>query len=171
MWKTTHRNLREVAGAEAPAAQGAGETPGSGAGGLFPKKLIVALVVGLALAGGGIGAAKFLGQRGGRQPKKVVSPLTMEFSELVVNIDVPGLTRVLRCVIHVEVDDPKAIEELRLREVAYRDVILNVLRSKTLDDLKYPGENAIKRQIRDRFNRMLTRGSVVKVYLKEFLIH
>ncbi len=171
MWKTTHRNLRESVGAEPPDAYGADETSGAGLGALLPKKLLVVLVVGLALAGGGIGAAKFLGQRGGTHPKKVVAPLTMEFSELVVNIDVPGLTRVLHCVIHVEVDDPKAIEELKLREVAFRDVILNILRSKTLDDLKYPGENAIKRQIRDRFNRMLTRGTVVEVYFKEFLVH
>jgi len=71
----------------------------------------------------------------------------------------------------VEVNNTKALEEVRLRELVFRDAIINILRSKTLDDLEYPGEGAIKRQIRDRLNRMMIKGSIVEVYLKDFLIH
>jgi flagellar FliL protein len=173
MWKSA-----DGAKDEAPEAGGDAEAKGGEAkpkGGLLGKKLIILLVAGLVLAGGGIGAAKFLagGGSGEDKPKdtKVVAPLTYEFADLVVNVRDTADTRVLRCVIHLEVDGDKALEELRLRDVVYRDEILEILRSKSLDDLKYPGDNALKRQIRDQLNRRMTKGSVVEVYFKEFLVH
>jgi flagellar basal body-associated protein FliL len=90
---------------------------------------------------------------------------------MVVNILGTRDTRVLRVVLHVEVDTKVALDELRLRELVFRDEILEILRSKSLDDLKYPGENALKRQIRDRLNQIMIKGSVVEVYFKEFLVH
>lgn len=173
MWKSADGAKDEApeAGGEAE-AKGGEEQPKSG--GLFGKKLIILLVAGLVLAGGGIGAAKFLaGGRGEHKPKekKLVAPLTYEFPDLVVNIRDTADTRVLRCVLLVEVDNDKALEELSLLDVVYRDEIMDILRSKGLDDLKYPGDNALKRQIRDRVNRRMTKGSVVEVYFKEFLIH
>ena len=178
MWKSADGDKDaggDAKGAAAAASRGAADEPAKGGGSLFGKKLIVLLVGGLVLAGGGIGAAKFLGRGGDEEKpekkKKVVAPLTYEIADLVVNILDTRDTRVLRCVMHLEVDNPKALDELKLREVVYRDEILEILRSKTLDDLKYPGDNAVKRQIRDRLNRMMVKGSVVEVYFKEFLIH
>jgi flagellar basal body-associated protein FliL len=172
MWKSA-----DGAKDDAPETGGDAEAKGGEAkpkGGLLSKKLIILLVAGLVLAGGGIGAAKFLaGGSGEDKPKevKLVAPLTYEFGDLVVNVRETADTRVLRCVIHIEVDNDKALEELRLRDVVYRDEILDILRSKSLDDLKYPGDNALKRQIRDQLNRRMTKGSVVEVYFKEFLVH
>jgi flagellar basal body-associated protein FliL len=178
MWKSADKDkgeADEAKGAPSGASDAAeGDSP-KGGGPLLGKKLIVLLVAGLVLAGGGIGAVKFLGGGGdGKEKpekKKVVEPLTWEFADMVVNILGTRDTRVLRVVLNVEVDNKAALDELRLREVVYRDEIHDILRSKTLEDLKYPGENAIKRQIRDRLNQIMIKGSVVEVYFKEFLIH
>lgn len=175
MWKSADGNKEEAgdAGAAAPGAAKDGDEGSSKSGGLFGKKLIVILVAGLVLAGGGIGAAKMLGGGGEKKPekKKVVAPLTWEFTDLVVNIRGKQSTRVLRCVLHVEVENAKTLDELKLLEVVFRDEILGILRSKTLEDLEYPGDEALKREIRDRLNRVMVNGSVVEVYFKEFLIH
>jgi flagellar FliL protein len=176
MWKSADGTVTEGDGARpAPSDASDGAQHGAPGGGSFlGKKLIVLLVAGLVLAGGGIGVAKFLGGGGSGdkpQEKKVVAPMTWEFADMVVNILGTRDTRVLRCVLHVEVNDKKALDELRLRELVFRDEILDILRSKTLEDLKYPGENAIKRQVRDRLNQIMISGSVVEVYFKEFLIH
>jgi len=169
MWKSA--NGENNAAADADAA-GAATNGAKGPGSLMAKKLIVVVVAGLVLAGGGLGAATFLG-RGTAKPEelKVEAPLTFEFTEIVVNVDGTRGTRVLRCVLDVEVNNTKALEEVRLRELVFRDAIINILRSKTLDDLEYPGESAVKRQIRDRLNRMMVKGSIVEVYLVDFLIH
>jgi flagellar FliL protein len=176
MWKSAEGE-RETAGkpgsASGAAADGAEAPPAKG-GSLLSKKLIIMLAAGLVLAGGGIGAAALLGGEGGGdkpRERKVAEPLAWEFTDLVVNVFGTKDTRLLACAMLIEVDNARAREELKLREVVFRDAILGVLRSKTLEDLKYPGENAIKRQVRDRFNRMMVNGSVVEVYLKDFLIH
>ncbi len=176
MWKSADGNKEDEddAGAAAPGAAKDGDKGSSKSGGLFSKKLIVILVAGLVLAGGGIGVAKMLGGGGGEKKpkeKKVVAPLTWEFPDLIVNIRGKQSTRVLGCVLHVEVENAKALDELKLRDLVFRDEILGILRSKTLEDLEYPGDEALKREIRDRLNRMMVNGSVVEVYFKEFLIH
>ncbi len=176
MWKSANGNKEEADDADdaAPGAAKDGNEGSSKGGGLFGKKLVVILVAGLVLAGGGIGAAKMLGGGGGdKKPKKkkVVAPLTWEFTDLVVNIRGKQSTRVLRCVLHVEVENAKALDELKLLQVVFQDEILGILRSKTLEDLEYPGDEALKREIRDRLNRIMVNGSVVEVYFKEFLIH
>jgi flagellar basal body-associated protein FliL len=177
MWKSADGEQGEAddaKGAPSGAADNAEEGSAKGGRSLLGKKLIVLLVAGLVLAGGGIGAVKFLGGGGGEEKpeaKRVVAPLTWEFGDIVVNILGTRDTRVLRVVLHVEVDGKAALDELRLRELVFRDEIIEILRSKSLDDLKYPGENAIKRQIRDRLNQIMIKGSVVEVYFKEFLIH
>jgi flagellar FliL protein len=176
MWKSASGEGEAPSrrGPEPDAAADGGEERPAKAGSPLGKKLIIMLVAGLVLAGGGIGAAKFLGggDGGGKaREQKVEEPLAWEFTDLVVNIYGTKDTRLLRCVMLIEVDNPKAREELKLREVVFRDAILEILRSKTIEDLKYPGENAIKRQVRDRFNRMMVNGSVVEVYLKDFLVH
>jgi flagellar FliL protein len=177
MWKSADGTKEDAgeAGAAAPGTPKEANESSSKGGGLFGKKLIVILVAGLVLAGGGIGAAKMLGGGGNAEEKpeekKVVAPLTWEFPDLVVNIRGKQSTRVLRCVLHVEVENAKALDELELRDLVFRDEILSILRSKTLEDLEYPGDEALKRQIRDRLNRMMISGSLVDVYFKEFLIH
>jgi flagellar basal body-associated protein FliL len=177
MWKSADGNQDEPADAKAPAdgsQPGAGTASGKGLRGLLGKKLIILIVAGLVLAGGGIGAATLLGGGGGEQgekPKKVEAPLTWEFKDVTVNVLGTAKTRILRCVMYVEVDSTKALDELRLREIVYRDEIIEILESKQLEDLEYPAINGIKREVRDRFNRMLTSGSVVDVYFSEFLVH
>jgi len=180
MWKSSDGKQTEAADARASAGasqEGAAARSGKGLRGLLGKKLIILIVAGLVLAGGGIGAAKFLGG-GGSDPskkaeeaKKVEEPLTWEFKDITVNVYHTSGTRILRCVMHVEVDSPEAREELRLREIVFRDEILEILQSKRLEDLEYPAVNGIKREVRDRFNRMMISGSVVDVYFAEFLIH
>jgi flagellar FliL protein len=174
MWKSPDSTKEDAADAAAAGAAKDGDEGSSKSGGLFGKKLIVILVAGLVLAGGGIGAVKMLGGGGGEkkpEEKKVVAPLTWEFTDLVVNIRGKQSTRILRCVLHVEVENAKALDELKLREVVFRDEILGILRSRTLEDLEYPGDEALKRQIRDRLNRKMISGSIVEVYFKELLIH
>jgi len=171
MWKSTPGESQATD--DAVTAPEVASTKAARGGTLLGKKLIVLLVAGLVLAGSGIGAARFLGagRREAPAKPKVVAPLTYEFGDLVVNIAETRDMRMLRCVILVEVDGSKGLDELGLREVVFRDEILDLLQSKTLEDLKYPGKNAIKRQIRDRFNRLMVDGGVVEVYFKEFLVH
>jgi len=177
MWKSADGRQDEAAdskGAAVAPSEGADTPSSKGRGGLLGKKLIIIIVAGLVLAGGGIGAATLLG--GGSSdasdtPKKVEAPLTWKFDDLTVNVQGTSGMRILRCVMHVEVDSAKALDELRLREIVFRDEILEILQSKRIEDLEYPAANAIKRQVRDRLNRMMTNGSVVDVYFSEFLIH
>ncbi|MBN1916629.1 MAG: flagellar basal body-associated FliL family protein [Verrucomicrobia bacterium] len=177
MWKSADGKHDDAAEANASAGapqRGAAESSGTGLRGLLGKKLIIVIVAGLMLAGGGIGAATLLGGGGpseGSDKKKVEAPLTCEFPDLTVNVYGTVGTRILRCAMQVEVDSPKALDELRLRQIVYRDAIIEILQSKRIEDLEYPAVNSIKRVVRDRFNRMMMSGSVVEVYFSEFLIH
>ncbi len=174
MWKSAKQDTEVGADDSSlePDSSKEGQQEKGKGGSFLSKKLVVLLVAGLVLAGGGIGAAKFLGGAGtsASKKKKVVAPLTHAFDEILVNLSGHSLTRMLSCSIHVEVDSAEALTEIKLREVIFHDALIDLLQSKTVKDMEYPGPIAIKRQVRDRFNRMLTNGTVVGVYLKEFMV-
>ena len=173
MWKSAKQGQEADADDKsvAPASSQEGQQEDGKGGSFLSKKLIVLLVAGFVLAGGGIGAAKVLGGAGASEKKKkVVAPLTHEFDEILVNLSGHSLTRMLSCSIHVEVDSVETLSEIKLREVVFYDALIDLLQSKTVKDMEYPGPVAIKREIGLRFNRMLTNGTVVGVYLKEFMV-
>jgi flagellar FliL protein len=66
---------------------------------------------------------------------------------------------------------PEFGNELMQRKSQLRDVVIEVLSSKLAKDLKTPeGKDALKEQLKERINSVLSRGQIANVYFTEFAV-
>jgi flagellar protein FliL len=152
-----------------------------------PLILIIVLVVGL-LAGGGAGAM-LLGPKFAEPSVVVLTPEEAEqrdraerqrrdgpavmhsFENLVLNPAGTGGTRFLMVSAAFELRDSKLADQLKAREVEVRDRILLILGSKTVDELaEISKREQVKEDLRAGVESMFERGSVIEVYLPQFVI-
>jgi flagellar FliL protein len=65
-------------------------------------------------------------------------------------------------------ESPKMIETLTLNEMVTRDIILNILRSKTLDELFQPeGQEILKNSIKEALQMEYESNLIVQVYISD----
>ncbi len=162
---------------KAPAAAKAKGGPG---GGLSPGLLIlgVALLF-IATMGSAFLAVTFLGRSGGGQkeaaPAASEAKAAVQFGPAVqigsftVNLAGEG-ERYLKTGVAVEVSGPDAQTELTNRDPQVKDIVIAVLSAKTMAGVaSQEGKEAVKREIRDRINRLLSKGRVRNVFFTEFV--
>lgn len=104
-----------------------------------------------------------------------VAPLgpTMDAGEFVVSLAPgPGLAiRYARLGVVVEADRREVVEELRRREPQVRDAIIAVIRTKRFEELSASGgAEAVRRELVQALQRLVSKGKVVNVYFTDFVI-
>lgn len=89
----------------------------------------------------------------------------------VVNLMDPGQVRYVNCRIEVEVEDPEIIKDITGREAQFKDAVISLLGAQTYEDLVgVEGKTKLREELMVRFNKLLSKGQIARVYLTEFVI-
>lgn len=97
----------------------------------------------------------------------VVHPL----GNFVVNLMDPGQVRYVNCRIEVEVEDAEIVKEITGREAQFKDAVISLLGAQTYEDLVgVEGKTKLREELMVRFNKLLSKGQIARVYLTEFVI-
>ncbi len=137
--------------------------------------IIIALVVLL----GGAAGAYFLFLNKPKEGQKVetssktheVAGVNFSLEPFVVNLVDAGGTKYLKVSIQIELSDAKLMEKAKNRTPQLRDAIITLLTSKTSDELiTAEGKILIKDEIKQRANQILGEGTVLNVYLTDFVM-
>ena len=89
----------------------------------------------------------------------------------VVNLLDPGNVRYVNCRIEVEVEDADIVQEITSRDALFKDAIISLLGNQTYEDLLgVEGKSRLREELLVRFNRMLPRGQIARVYITEFVV-
>jgi len=91
--------------------------------------------------------------------------------EFLVNLIDYGGRRFLKTTINLEVDNEAVIKEITDKETILRNYIINILSSKTFNDIKdIEGKTELRKAIISKCNLILKTGKVLNVYFNEFII-
>lgn len=146
-------------------------------------KLIIIILL-LLIILGGAGAGAFFFMMGGEEEapeemkNKKVKQVTQQteigplhaFDAFIVNLADPGGNRYLKVRMQAELSGEELVEELGKRKPQIRDIILTVLSSKAYAEVSTAqGKLALKQEIMRRVNLTLTNGSLINIYLMEFV--
>ncbi len=152
-----------------------------------PLKLIIILVLILAILGGGgfFAYKKFLAPK----PKTAKQPMTAQEEEalppgqlpkfgqifdldpFIVNLADQKEVHYLKVKISLELKGKKVTDEMNKRLPQVRDIIIELLSSKTFEELAtLHGKEHLKNEIMIRLNSILKTGSVEHVFFTEFVM-
>jgi flagellar FliL protein len=91
--------------------------------------------------------------------------------QFIVNLVSNNADRYLKCKISFELDSPDLQQEVDKKLPAIRDIIINILSSKTVEEIQTAkGKEKLKEEIRRKVNEILTTGEIRHVYFTEFVI-
>ncbi|MEN3037868.1 MAG: flagellar basal body-associated FliL family protein [Candidatus Kryptonium sp.] len=91
--------------------------------------------------------------------------------DLIVNPAGTGGMRYLLTSVGIEVTNEKAFAEIQSKEVIVNDILINVLSSKTLEELTdVTKRKELRREIATKVNDILTQGRVQNVYFSKFIV-
>ncbi len=150
-----------------------------------PLKLIIILVLVLAILGGGgfFAYKKFLAPK----PKAAKQEISeqeapppgqlpklgqiFDLDPFIVNLADQKEIHYLKVKISLEVKGKKIVDEMNKRLPQIRDIIIELLSSKTFEELAtLHGKEHLKNEIMIRLNSILTTGTVEHVYFTEFVM-
>ncbi len=153
---------------------------------LSPKLIIVIVIVLVLVIGGGIlgwvllknGDEKKQDTKGTKKgaPGQQTGPKSapgqiFPLEGFVVNLNDPGGKRYLKTKIELEFFQEGFQEELNVRLPQLRDVVLLILSSKTLDDIKgIDGKIALRNELIISINKVLKVGEIRNLYFTEFVV-
>jgi len=107
-----------------------------------------------------------------KAPEKVLS--TMNLDSFLVNLADVDATRFVKVTFRLGLNESKLGEELAGDSVvlaATRDTIITCLGTKTSEEmLTTEGKERLKKEIRERVNKVLPKGQVVEVYIMDFVV-
>lgn len=96
---------------------------------------------------------------------------TYAMETFVVNLNDPGGKRYLKTNIELEYLSEALGEEIAHRLPQLRDLILLLLSSKSLEDIQsVDGKIALRRELIQRINQILTSGKIRNLYFTQFVI-
>ena len=102
--------------------------------------------------------------------EKLLGPI-FSLETFIVNLADEGGKRYLRMTIDLEMDSEELESEVKKRLPQVRDSILTILPTKRFDDISSAkGKTALRDQMLERINGLLTRGKVTNIYFKEFVV-
>ena len=91
--------------------------------------------------------------------------------QFIVNLVSNNADRYLKCKISFELDSPDLQQELDKKLPAIRDIVINILSSKTVEEIQTAkGKEKLKEEIKRKVNQILTTGEIRHVYFTEFVI-
>ena len=104
-------------------------------------------------------------------------PLTLDFENILpfekFSVALPGSEekQTLSMMIQVEFTNPEVLDELLDRTLELREAIENVIRSKTMDEIRnINGKIVLKAEIINVLNGNLIRGKIRDIYITEFRV-
>jgi flagellar FliL protein len=101
---------------------------------------------------------------------KLLGPI-YSLDTFIVNLADKGGKRYLRMTIDLEMDSEELESEVKKRLPQVRDSVLTILPTKRFDDISSAkGKTALRDQMLERINGLLTRGKVTNIYFKEFVV-
>ncbi|BDQ27715.1 flagellar basal body-associated protein FliL [Helicobacter heilmannii] len=100
-----------------------------------------------------------------------LGPLYPLDSPFVVNLITQNGRRYLKTSITLELSDPKLLEEVKVKETAIKDTIIEILSSKSIEEIStLKGKNKLKEEIRNNINSFLIDGYVKNIFFTDFVI-
>lgn len=138
------------------------------------KLLLIVVLAAVVLVGGAAGAYFFVFSKGGDGSKKEATKaegVNFALEPFVVNLMDQGGTKYLKVSVQLELAKPELTEKAKMKTAQLRDAIITVITNKTSDELIAPeGKLLLKDEIKQRANQILGEGSVINVYLTDFVM-
>ncbi len=104
------------------------------------------------------------------EEENVIGPL-YALDTMIVNLSDQGGKRYLRVTMALELSDPDALATIEGRLPQVRDAILMILPTKTYDDVSTTdGKIALRTQVMEKINSLMTKGRVNNIYFTEFVV-
>jgi flagellar FliL protein len=111
------------------------------------------------------------GGEGGEGGAPAGAATVFPLEPFVVNIYDGQDIRYLRLKVEFEMGNPGAKAELEGRQAPIRDAILVLLTTKTLQDIQnLAGKNQLREEVLAAVNKIVTPGSVTRVYFTDFVV-
>ncbi len=141
------------------------------------KKLIFILIpVMLLLIGGGAGAYFFVFHK--KKEKKEAPPVApqkigimYDLGSFLVNLADKNANTYAKVSITLELSNQKVQEEVVKRLPIIKDAVINLLSSKTYDQIKTPeGKEELRLELIKRINAILVTGGVQDIYFTQFIV-
>lgn len=99
----------------------------------------------------------------------IVSAKTFDLEEFTINLADEGGKNYLKVNVYLGYDSKKLTEELTEKTPIIRDAIIEVLRTKKVEDISDKNMDNIKIEIIQRINPMLEKGKINNVYFSDIL--
>lgn len=147
-------------------------TPGKKKG-----KLLIIIIAAIVLIAAGAGAYFFVFSKKtdnkgeASKQSKETSGVNFSFDPFVVNLMDSGGTKYLKVSIQIELADAKIMEKAKSKTPQLRDAIITLITNKTSEELiTAEGKIMLKDEIKQRANQILGEGTVLNVYLTDFVM-
>lgn len=104
------------------------------------------------------------------EEENAIGPL-YSLDTMIVNLADRGGKRYLRVTMALELSDPEAMTTIESRLPQVRDAILMILPTKKYDDVSTTeGKIALRKEIMEKINSLMTKGQVNNLYFTEFVV-
>jgi flagellar FliL protein len=104
------------------------------------------------------------------EEENVIGPL-YPLDTMIVNLSDDGGKRYLRVTMALELSDPESVDTIESRLPQIRDAVLMILPTKTYDDVSTTdGKIALRNQVMEKINDLMTKGRVNNIYFTEFVV-
>jgi flagellar FliL protein len=139
------------------------------------SKFLIIIIAVVVLLAGGAGAYFFVFSKVKEGDKKEVtkeaSGVNFAFEPFVVNLMDSGGSKYLKVSIQLELSNAKLMEKAKNKTPQLRDAIITLITNKTSEDLiTAEGKIILKDEIKQRANQILGEGTVLNVYLTDFVM-
>jgi len=115
-----------------------------------------------------IEAQKKVGKEEGQDLVRPVYPL----KSLIINLSDQGKTRYLKTSLDLELTNDETVTEIEKRLSQIKDTIFMIIPIKTSRDINcIEGKQALREEIMDKLNNILTEGCITNIFFAEFVIH
>lgn len=103
------------------------------------------------------------------KPKEVIYYNYSPGKEFITNLK--GDSKFVKAVIELQIYDKNTLKILQDQNAKIRDLIIQILRSKTPDDVDGPqGQLKLQNDIKNEINKVVGSGKVVNVYFDDFIV-
>ncbi|MDI6799963.1 MAG: flagellar basal body-associated FliL family protein [Actinomycetota bacterium] len=136
------------------------------------KVPLIAVVVIIFAIVAGLIVSKVLKKDSSKTEKKKELPAIYMLDLETFTVNLAGSSGYLQVGVQIEIDDKdeELKVELESRRVQIKDAVISVLRSKTAEEVNLPGGGeAVKEEIKNRVDSMLTYGTIKGVYFTTFI--
>lgn len=142
--------------------------------------LAAVAVIAMVIAVSGLVSAIYLREAGSRSTEAGEAPKRESAGrpyrmygpqDFTVNLADTAQRRYLKVTVTLAYEEKALAKELEQRKAQVRDVIIDILRSRTVDDIfDIEGTEKLRGDIIDRLNGILNGGAIREVYFTDFLI-